>query len=122
MKRLEKCLLFVAIAAVAVVGFLPRAVHEASAPGEPTHYAVEELCHEPQYQWTQTVRVTDDEDWIVKVKGSDGMPARFYVPREAHERLHVGQELQSVPSTWGTTDPDSYALIECRDPRDDQIP
>ena len=44
-----------------------------------------------------------------------------FVPRQAYEGLSVGQVVRSIPITWETTDPDTYTLIECVDPRDDYL-
>lgn len=117
MKCFARCLLFAAIVAAAIgLGLAPQIVYEQSGAAASTSYTIEELWHDPAASWTQTTKLTDDEDWIVEARGSDGMPARFYVPSGVYDELRVGQVIQ--PPEWPTSDPNSYEFIECCDPRD----
>jgi len=111
MRSLGGTLLFAAVIGTAVfLGFVPRLISESGTSDEPVNYTIESLAHEPECSWEQTTRVTDDEDWIVRARGSDGTLAYFYVDCETHARLSVGQTLSDVPVTWERGDEEIYTV------------
>jgi len=89
---------------------------------EITRGTVIDKHHEPESTWTQTIPVrsgemtttvpvihTDDEDWILVVRGrtrhGEETTEEFYVTPQTYERIRIGDEFEYDSSTSELDDP-----------------